>query len=92
MAKNKAPKKVDELFDIDFAQDLPDEEVIADMMMGLVEASNHQQRIAIELTKLAVEKSTEDMNEEKVFLMFKRASKVVIESFPLKELWEKFSG
>jgi hypothetical protein len=91
MAKNKTPKKHDQLLDFNFAEELPDDEVIADMMVGLIEASNHQQRIAIELTKLVVEKSTQTMDEEKIFLAFKRASKVVIESFPLKELWEKFS-
>ena len=61
----------------------PNDEVIASMMIGLIKASNHQQKMAIELTKLVVEKSAETMNEEKVFLSFKRASKVVGENFPL---------
>lgn len=93
MAKSKSLKKEHELFDVDFVRDFssPNDEVIAGMMAGLIEASNHQQKMAIELTRLVVEKSNEPINEEKVFSAFKRASKVVIENFPLKELWEKFS-
>lgn len=92
MAKNKTLKKYDELMDIDFTEDFssPNDEAIAGMMAGLIEASNHQQKIAIELTKLVVDKSPEAINEEKIFSAFKRASKVVNESVPLKELWEKF--
>ena len=93
MAKNKTLKKYDELMDVDFAENFssPNDETIAGMMAGLIEASNHQQKIAIELTKLVVEKSTEAMNEEKIFSAFKQSSKVVTENAPLKELWEKFS-
>lgn len=93
MAKNKSLKKPDELFDIDLIRELssPNDEALAGMMVGLIDASNHQQKMAIELTKLVVEKSTENMDEEKIFLTFKQASKVVIENFPLKELWETFS-
>ena len=94
MAKNKTLKKYDELLDldIDFPENLsPQDEAVAGMMMGLIEAGNYQQKMAIELTKLVVEKSTETMDEEKVFSAFKRASKVVIENFPLKEIWENFN-
>ena len=93
MAKNKTLKKYDELMDVDFSEDFssPNDETIAGMMAGLIEASNHQQKIAIELTKLVVEKSAESMNEEKIFSAFKRASKVVTESAALKELWAQFS-
>jgi hypothetical protein len=94
MAKNKSLKKYDdEPFDLHYVEDVssPNDEAISGMMVGLVEASNHQQKMAIELTKLVVEKSPEAMDEEKVFSSFKRASKVVTEYFPLKELWEKFS-
>lgn len=93
MAKNKTLKKYNELMDVDFEEDFssPNDEVIAGMMAGLIEASNHQQKIAVELTKLVVEKSTEAMSEEKIYSAFKRASKVVKESAALKELWEQFS-
>ena len=93
MVKNKSLKKDDELIDIDFMRNFssPNEETIAGMMAGLIDASNHQQQMAIELTKLVVGSSSETMNEEKVFSAFKRASKVITENFPLKELWEKFS-
>lgn len=65
---------------------------MADVMNGMMEASNNQMTLAIELTKLAVSKNTaQDMNEDDVFSIFKKASGVITESFPLKALWEKFS-
>jgi hypothetical protein len=93
VAKNKSLKKDNELLDIDFIRELssPDDDSIAKMMVGLVDASNHLQKIAIELTKLVVERSTENMDEEKVFSAFTRASKVTIDNFPFEKLWEKFS-
>jgi len=93
MARNKSIKQYDDLMEIDFSNDMnsPGDEVIAGMMNGLVEASNHQQKLALELTKLIVEKSTEQMTEEEIFLAFKRSQKAIADNFPLKELWEKFS-
>lgn len=93
MARNKTPTKYEEIIDdLDFSDDMesPGDEVIAGFMSGLIEASNNQLRVAIELTKLVVEKSAGNMSEENVFSAFKRATKVVTESIPLKELWEKF--
>jgi hypothetical protein len=55
MAKNKVLKKYDEFIgDLDFSHEMntPGDEVIAGFMSGLVEASNNQLRVAIELTKL----------------------------------------
>ena len=96
MAKNNPLKKYTEELqdDFDFSDDMesPSDEALAGMMSGIIEASQHQQIMAIELTKLVVGKSSaEGMNEEAVFSVFKRASKVVSENFPLKDLWEKFS-
>lgn len=95
MAKNNTIKKYKEELndDYDFSDDMEpqSDEVIAGMMTGMIEASQHQQVMAIELTKLVVGKNSDNMSEENVFSVFKRASKVVAESFPLKELWEKFN-
>jgi hypothetical protein len=100
MSKNKTVGKYQEEFyddDYDFSEDMgpstEEVETMARMISGLVEASQHQQMMAIELTKLAVEKMTiEKMDEEKIFSIFKQASKVVSENFPLKELWGKLDG
>lgn len=91
MAKNNMLKREeDDVFD--FSEESPGDEVVAGMMSGLIEASNHQTMMAIELTKLVVAKSSQpSMSENDIFSAFKRASKVVTESVPLKELWEKFS-
>lgn len=95
MAKNAALKKYQELEDnFGFSEDMESfgDEAMAGMMSGLIEASNNQMMLAIELTKLAVEKSSaKDMDEEDVFSVFKKASGVIAESFPLKALWEKLS-
>ena len=96
MAKNNALKKHKEFEDaFDFSEIMEpsyDDELMAGVMNGMIEASNNQMMLAIELTKLAVEKSTaENMNEDDVFSIFKKASGVIAESFPLKALWEKFS-
>ncbi len=96
MAKNSALKKHKEFEDgFDFSEVLDpsyDDELMAGVMNGMIEASNNQMMLAIELTKLAVEKRTaKDMNEDNVFSIFKKASGVIAESFPLKALWEKFS-
>jgi hypothetical protein len=93
MSKNITLKKYDELIgELDFFEDeeIPGEEAVVGVLQGLIEASQHQQKTAIELTKLVVEKSSETMTEENIFSAFERATKVVAENFPLKELWEKF--
>ncbi len=94
MAKNMKPKKFEEEFEdhFDFSGSMiaQDEDFVAGVMSDLIAANNHQMVIALELAKLAIEKSTSGvMNEEKVFSAFRQASKVVAESFPLKELFEK---
>lgn len=77
----------------DFSDLSSDDEMALGMMSGLIEAYRHQQQIAIELTRLVVEKNTtENMSEEAVFSTFKRASTVVSEVSPIKELFEKIHG
>lgn len=99
MAKNNIVKKDKELLEdnsMDFSSLMNtfyDDEVMSGMMNNMVEASNHQMVLAIELTKLAVEKtSKQNMNEEDVFATFKKASAVIAENFPFNSLWEKFSA
>jgi hypothetical protein len=96
MAKNKMfqSKKEVELeddFDLSDFMESSDNEAMASIMAGLVEASNNQMKLAIELTKLAVEKNAaKGMNEDEVFSIFKKASAVIDESNPLKAVCEKF--
>lgn len=94
MAKNTMVKKCQEVeddFDFPEMMDMPfDEEVMAGVMNGLIEASNNQMLLAIELTKLAIDKGcTKDMNVDDVFSIFKKASNVIADSFPLKSLMEQ---
>ncbi len=97
MAKNKTVIKqqqdedVDVEFDFsDFLVDSPDEEAMAGMMGGLLEASQQQLQIAMELTRLVVEKNAaESLKEKDIFAVFKRAAKVVADSSPMKELWDR---
>lgn len=96
MAKNNGLKKQKEVeAELDFSEILDpsyDDELMMGVINGMVEASNDRIRLALELTKLAVEKNTsKDMSEDEIFSIFKKASGVIAESFPLKELWEKFS-
>lgn len=92
----KQPKK-QAMSDFDFAElimgpDSPDEGAVFGMVSGIIEAYSRQQQTALELTKLALEKSSsESMSEEDVFSTFKRASAVVLEACPIKELFEKIN-
>ena len=92
MAKNTMLNQFEEkeLDDEFHFLDSPDDEMMAGLMEGLIESSNHQMLMAIELTKLIVSKNAnQNMTDEHVFSSFKRASKVIAENFPLKELFEK---
>jgi ABC-type Zn2+ transport system substrate-binding protein/surface adhesin len=67
-----------------------DDNGMGDIMHGILEASNNQMLLAIELTKLAVEKSTpKSLNEDDIFAIFKKASAVIAEASPLNGLLEK---
>jgi len=64
-----------------------------DFMQGMLGSCHEQMRTALELTKLIVEKSTiKDINEEKIFSIYKKALKVTSESFPLTEMLTKVPG
>lgn len=92
MAKNNMLKnynEVDEDFDFSEMESPYENEMISGLMSELIETSNNQMLLAMELTKLAIEKSTNSMNEDAVFSIFKKATGVIAESFPLKSLLEK---
>ena len=93
MAKNSVIKKYEPKLDDDFdfsADDSSADGMFAGMVSGLIEASNHQTTMAIELTKLVVLKNPDcSMTEDKIFSTFKKATKVIADSFPLKSLMEQ---
>lgn len=87
MAKKNQLKKQEEYFDDEeYSNDI----MAADMMSGMLDASNHQMMMAIELTKLIVGNSNVKNMEEHVFSVFKNAVKVVGENYALKNLMEQF--
>jgi hypothetical protein len=58
-------------------------------MSGMLEASNNQMMMAIELTKLIVANNPVKNMEEHVFSVFKNATKVIGENFALKKIMEQ---
>lgn len=94
MAKNKIVQKQEEENDFKFFDEMGscDDETIAGMLHGMVEASHHQQTTAIELTKLIVASHpTGKMDAKEIFSIFMQASKTANEHTALKGLWEKFN-
>ena len=86
-------KKYDELMDdIDYMDmDEPyGEEAMAGLMTGLIEASNQQMNMALELTKLIVASNpTKGSSEEQIFATFKKASKVIGENNTIKTMMKQ---
>ncbi|MDQ5920112.1 MAG: hypothetical protein QG673_168 [Pseudomonadota bacterium] len=97
MSKNKAlrkyePELTDSLeldADFDFEEDAHIGDGIAGIMNGLIETSNHQATIAMELTKLVVAKNPQAMTEDKIFSAYERAFRTVSDNSPLKSLLEQ---
>lgn len=95
MAKSNIVKKRDNAIledEFDFQnifQSHEDDEAIAGIMHGIIEASNNQMTLAVELTKLVVNKNTNNMHEEEVFSIFKKASNVIATCNPMKGLMEQ---
>lgn len=72
--------------------DSSDDEAMVGFAQDILESSNNQMTLALELTKLVVEKNAAtNMKEEEVFSVFKKSLGVISENFPLKKLWGKFS-
>lgn len=94
MAKNKMVQQHEEENDFNFLDEAEscDDEAMAGMLHGMVEASHHQQMTAIELTKLVVASNpSEKMSAKEIFSTFLQASKIANESTALKALWERFN-
>jgi hypothetical protein len=91
MAKKNALKvREEEVFDCsDTSDDIYDEGTMVGVMSGMLEASNNQMMMAIELTKLIVGNNSVKNMEEHVFSVFKKATKVIGENFALKNIIEQ---
>jgi hypothetical protein len=91
MAKNHIKKhEINDHDDLSFTlQDSYEDETINAMLGNMVGANHSQMEIALELTKLIVDKGAlPNLNEEQVLATFQRAFKVIIESSPLQQLWK----
>lgn len=98
MAKKNALKvREEEIFDFhDMSDDdAYDDETMIGVMSGMLEASNNQMMMAIELTKLIVAnnpvKNIDPVKniEDHVFSVFKKATKVIGENFAMKNIMEQ---
>ena len=92
MAKKNTVKVRDEdIFDFNEMsyEDSYDQDAMVGVMSGMLEASNNQMMMAIELTKLIVANNPVKNMEEHVFSVFKKATKVIGESFALKNIMEQ---
>lgn len=89
--KNKLQIQDDDIFDFsDMAyDDAYDQETMVGVMSGMLEASNNQMMMAIELTKLIVANNPVKNMEDHVFSVFKKATKVIGENFALKNIMEQ---
>jgi len=98
MAKSNLIKKntrneLENDFDLSDFLSSPDDEAMAGVLNGLIEASNTQMTQAIEITKLIVNQSVDNaLNEDDIFRILKKSTQVLADSFPLKMLLENFSG
>ena len=91
MAKKNTLKVCEEeIFDFsDMSDDAYDEGTMVGVMSGMLEASNNQMMMAIELTKLIVANNPVKNMEDHVFSVFKKATKVIGEHFALKNIMEQ---
>ena len=92
MAKKNTVKVRDEdVFDFNEMsyEDSYDQDAMVGVMSGMLEASNNQMMMAIELTKLIVANNPVENMEEHVFSVFKNATKVIGENFALKNIMEQ---
>lgn len=95
MAKKNPVKVRDEdVFDFNEMSyvDSCDQETMVDVMSGMLEASNNQMMMAIELTKLIVANTPVKNMEDHVFSVFKKATKVIGENFALQKIMEQIQG
>lgn len=94
MAPKKTLSEYDAFFDEeDDMDEVYEDDIVAGMMGGMLEASNNHMMIALELTKLIVGKhpSKDEKNrEEHVLSVFNKANQVVNDNFLLKNAFDKF--
>jgi len=94
MARNSVARRheeVEEDFDFSDMMGSSGDEAMVGVMQGMLETSNNHMTLALELTKLVLQKNTASaMREEEVFSIYKKSLGIISDSFPLKELWEKF--
>lgn len=69
-----------------------DEGALSDLTAIMIEAINHQSRLAFDLTKLIVEKAPGNLNEQDIFSVFERANQLVADTLPLKSILEKIGS
>lgn len=89
MSKNKiAAKEEIVVNDLDFSDFMHsyDEDDMMSALSGLIDASNQQMTIALELTKLI---AGNDKSEEQVFSIYKKAAKLVCENYSLKTMLQE---
>jgi hypothetical protein len=92
MAKKNALKaREEEIFSFHEMsdEDAYDEEAMLGVMSGMLEASNNQMMMAIELTKLIVGNNPVKNMEDHVFAVFKKATKVIGDNFALKNIMDQ---
>lgn len=94
MAPKKPLTEYDAFFDDEELMeggDSYEDDIVAGMMGGMLEASNNHMLIALELTKLIVGKhpDSNDKNREKhVFSVFNKANQIVNDNFVLKNAFD----
>lgn len=90
MTKHKKEDEVlefSETFAFDDQDMFMDDDQGIDAMMSMVQASNDQMQIAVELTKLVLAHTADKaMTEDKIYTVFRNASKVIGENPALKSM------
>lgn len=84
--KNTLKVQEEDIFDFIDAHNSYDEETMVGIMSGMLEASNNQMMMAIELTKLIVANGPVKNMEDHVFSVFKKATRVIGDNFALKNI------
>ena len=75
--------------EFDFDEMSFEDDAMTDIMNNMLETSNNQMMMALELTKLIVANNPVKNMEDHVFSVYKKATQVVAENFPLKQLLEQ---
>jgi hypothetical protein len=75
--------------EFDFNEMSFEDDSMSEIMNNMLETSNNQMLIALELTKLIATNNPVKNMEDHVFSVYKKATKLVAENFPLKKLLEQ---